>query len=153
MTSTEAGLEYDHRCFACGAHNERGLRLSFRFEGDEYLCEFEPEPWVQGWVGMTHGGIICTLLDEVMNRLVFERGGWAVTAELNVRFRRPVPTGTRVVVRSRLRGRRKRLYEAEAEVVLPDGEIAASATGKFLEVPGAAEQAAGGAAGGDRDAV
>jgi len=143
MTSPEPALENDNRCFACGAKNERGLRLTFRWEGDDYLCEFEPEPWVQGWVGITHGGIVCTVLDEVMNRLVYERGGLAVTAELTIRFRKPVPTGTRVTVRGRLRGRRKRLFEAEAEVVLPDGEIAATATGKFLEVPGAAERAPG----------
>ncbi len=119
-------------CFACGRKNPQGLKLRFRFEGDDYVTEFTPRDEHQGWSGMVHGGLTATLLDEVMTRLCWERGLDVATAELHVRYHQPIPVGRRTTTRGRIRRRRGRLVEAAAEVYLEDGTVAASAEAKLL---------------------
>ncbi len=127
-------LVADNYCFACGPANPKGLHLTFRFEGDEYVCDFTPAPEYQGWDDIVHGGIVATVLDEVMTRILYETGINAMTAELTVRLKKPVPTGRPATARARVVGARKRLYRTEAELRLADGTVAATATGKFLVV-------------------
>ncbi|MGQ9732621.1 MAG: PaaI family thioesterase [Candidatus Zipacnadales bacterium] len=132
ILNSELGV--DNYCFACGQDNPKGLHLTFRFEGEEYVCHFVPAREYQGWTDIVHGGIVSTVLDEVQTRLLWERGIRAMTAELTVRLKRPVPVGEPVTARARLVSARKRLYETEAELLLADGSVAATSTGKFLSV-------------------
>lgn len=127
-------LDYDRTCFACGANNPYGLRLEFHFEGEEYVTEFTPQPHHQGYVGVTHGGILATVLDEVMARLVWEKELNAITARMEVRFRRPVPVGETVTARGRLLKDRGRSIAAEAKLLFDDATVAAEATAVFLRV-------------------
>ena len=120
----------DSWCFACGADNPHGLHLTFRFDGDEFVCDFIPQRPHQGWVGVVHG--LATLLDETMTRMLCDAGTPAVTADLHVRFKRPTPVGAPVQVRSRVRERRGKLVEAEAEVILSDGAVAATGEAKLM---------------------
>jgi uncharacterized protein (TIGR00369 family) len=137
----EPDLAVDDYCFACGVANPKGLHLTFRFEGDEYVCDFTPQKEYQGWTDIVHGGIVATVLDEVMTRLLWETGLNAVTAELNVRLKRPVPIGQPAAARARLVSSRKRVYETEAELTLADGTVAATAHGKFMRVEPPEERA------------
>jgi acyl-CoA thioesterase FadM len=57
-----------------------------------------------------------------------------MTVELTIRLKRPAPVGQPMTARARLTSQRKRLYETEAELTLEDGSVAATATGKFLQV-------------------
>jgi uncharacterized protein (TIGR00369 family) len=127
-------LGVDNYCFACGQANPKGLHLTFRFEGSDYVCDFTPEREYQGWTDILHGGIVSTVMDEVMTRLLWEQGISAMTAELTVRLKRPAPVGRPMTARARLVSQRKRLYETEAELMLEDGTLAATATGKFIRV-------------------
>lgn len=122
----------DKWCFACGPDNPHGLHLTFRFEGDECVCDFVPQRCHQGWAGIVHGGIISTLLDETMTRMLCDAGTPAVTADLRVRLKQPVPVGAPLQVRARVRERRKRVIQAEAEVILSDGAVAATAEAKLM---------------------
>ncbi len=125
----------DHWCFACGPENPHGLHLTgFTDEGDEHVVLFTPQRHHQGWQGFAHGGIVATLLDEVMTRLVRARASDAVTAELSVRYHRPLPTGVTVEARAREIERRRRLVLTTAELRTGDGELIASAQGKFMLV-------------------
>lgn len=127
--------EYDHWCFACGKQNPQGLHLQFAEEGEEYVTRFTPEPWQQGYPGIMHGGLISTLLDEVMGRYLWQKGITAPTVELTVRFRRPVPIQESVEVRGRIVEQKGRKFEMEARLILhSSGEVAATAIGKFLQI-------------------
>ncbi len=126
----------DGWCMACGKDNPQGLHLKFRFEGDDCVCDFVPARVHQGWAGVVHGGILATLLDEIMNQALYPTVGPVVTAQMSVRYRKPAPTGESLRVCGRVTGGRGKLHEAEAEVVLPDGTVAASATAKLMEVEG-----------------
>jgi len=126
----------DRWCFACGTNNPYSLHLKFRWEGDDYVCDFVPQRVHQGWAGVVHGGILCTLLDEGMNTMLCHTVGAVVTAELRVRFRNPAPIGVPIQVRARLVSSRLRLHETEAEAALADGTVLATATGKMMQVEG-----------------
>lgn len=119
-------------CFGCGKENPIGLRLDFRQEGDLFYAEFTPRREYQGWDGVLHGGIVSTLLDEVMANHVYHLGISAMTAELHVRFRRPVPLERTLRVVSRLKSQKHRLYELEGWIEL-DGKILASGEARMME--------------------
>ena len=125
----------DHWCFACGRENPHGLRLQgFRPQGEWLVVDFTPGREHQGWREVTHGGLVATVLDEVMTWLLYRQGLDAVTAELAVRYHHPLPTGHPVQARARETLRRGRLVRAEAQLVEGGGRVLASAEGKFLLV-------------------
>ena len=98
----------DNMCFACGAANQHGLKLTFSYDGDAYVTTFIADPHFQGYEGIVHGGILATVLDEVMARLVWEKAGPAATAKLEVRYKRPAPTGQPIIVRGWITGERRK---------------------------------------------
>src|SRR5665213_2147558 len=58
-------------CFVCGPDNPRGLRLAFQTnESGEMTAEWIPEPEMEGYQGIVHGGIVSTVLDEAMAKAV-----------------------------------------------------------------------------------
>lgn len=88
----------DHWCFGCGQRNPIGLKLPF-YDADEGDGGRVWSPWTparehQGFEGIAHGGLITTVLDEVMGWVIYRRRMWAVTGTINVRFRRPVEIGS-----------------------------------------------------------
>jgi uncharacterized protein (TIGR00369 family) len=118
-------------CFACGPRNTAGLHLMFVQDGDTVTTAFRGREEHQGFPGHVHGGVISALLDEVMSRVPLLDGRWAMTARMDVRFRRPVMVGQEVTaVAERVREMRG-FVEATGRVLLPDGEVAADATGAF----------------------
>lgn len=127
-------LSDDGWCFACGPHNPHGLHLTdFHFQDDQYVCHFSPERCHQGWVGIIHGGILATLLDEIMSRMLWAYGIHAMTGEITIRYHQPVPIGQRLTVRGWISRRRGELVETEAKLELPDATVAATARAKFIQ--------------------
>ncbi len=121
-------------CFACGRANPLGLRLEFTFEGDEYVTYFTPGVQHQGWVGITHGGIVSTVLDEVMARCVHAKGVAAVTAELLVRLKKPARVGERLRFAGRIDSQSSRVIECSARATDESGTLIAEATERMVRV-------------------
>jgi acyl-coenzyme A thioesterase PaaI-like protein len=152
VTSYEEGnpliVRSDHGCFGCGRLNACGLRLTFSTlpgaRGTGVWAAFTPQEPYEGYTGVVHGGIISTVLDEIMAWALYERGIWAVTAQLAVRFRRPIAVGTPTRAIGRLTADRGRLVETSGEIRAMDDALLASASGVFVRVP--PEQAAAWAA-------
>src|SRR6266446_3136638 len=89
-----AGYQFEpHHCFACGELNEHGLQLVLHADETGCWTELTLPDRFQGWESVAHGGIVATLLDEVMAWSVIGRGTWGVTARLNLAFRKPISTG------------------------------------------------------------
>jgi uncharacterized protein (TIGR00369 family) len=56
----------DNNCFACGKNNPEGLHMQF-YADDKYLySEVYLSEAKRGWEQIVHGGIISTVLDEIM---------------------------------------------------------------------------------------
>jgi len=109
-------LEDDGRCFACGVRNPIGLKLTFQtLPGERLRTEWTPRPEHQGFQDIVHGGLVSTVLDEVMIRLLYALGIRAVTAELKTRFLKPLRAGRRYRFESWLVEDRGRLVTVEAE--------------------------------------
>ncbi|MDQ7798593.1 MAG: PaaI family thioesterase [Candidatus Edwardsbacteria bacterium] len=131
-------LNDDHFCFACGSNNPDGLQIKFSYpQAGQCRAEFVPPAKFQGWQGILHGGIVSTLLDEALAHAVggSEGGGGAsgaVTAELTVRFKKPVKIGESVILAGRVLNDKGRMVEAGSEITDRQGNILASASGKLV---------------------
>ena len=70
-------------CFACGKENPDGLQLEFKYseDGSKVETTYIPPEKFQGWKGIVHGGIITTLLDEIMARETRLRAGLEILPE------------------------------------------------------------------------
>lgn len=121
-------------CFVCGKDNPHGLQLDFYRDGEEYFTEFYTDERYQGYNGVTHGGITAAILDEVMARFLTTQGLGVVTAGMEIRYRKPVPTGMKIRFVSRLVEHRRTIYKMAAEAYLPDGTVAVQATAKFVQI-------------------
>jgi len=129
-------LRDDNVCFVCGKKNPRGFNLDFSLNKEKKVLEtfFIPEEWQQGYAEIIHGGIIVTLLDEVMAKLAFELGINAVTAEISVRFKKPVGLNDKLLVKGQITGETSRIIYAQAEARFEDGSLAAEANSKLIVV-------------------
>ena len=124
--NTDYGL-----CFACGPRNSAGLHLKFQRADDTVITTFRGREEHLGFPGYVHGGVISALLDEVMSRVPLLEGRWAMTARMILRFHKPVMVGQEILaVAERVREMRG-FVETTGRVLLPDGELAAEATGTF----------------------
>jgi acyl-coenzyme A thioesterase PaaI-like protein len=131
-------LEDDGMCFCCGTKNPIGLKLKFEMLPDGRMQTFwTPKTEHQGFRDIVHGGLVATLLDEVMIRLLCALGIHAVTAELQTRLLKPLRAGTRYRFESRLVQDRGRLVMAEGEGFdVESGEKVASGSAKCARVRG-----------------
>ena len=81
-------------CFGCGPENEQGLRLDPRIEGDLVVADIQFAPWFQGGPGVVHGGAAAAFFDDLMGFVPVAHLVPAVTAHLEIDYRRPIPLGT-----------------------------------------------------------
>ncbi len=130
-------IENNDNCFVCGMKNSFGFQVKpmVRDGGASVHIDCTPPAHLQGWANILHGGILSTLLDEAITHVgigTFEKP--AVTASLEVRFRKPAPTCVKLHVRAERIKVSKRLVEAKAAVTLSDGTLIATATGKVMPV-------------------
>ena len=122
-----------HNCFACGTLNRHGLGLLIHVEPRRSWTELVVDEQFEGWAGMAHGGIIATILDEVMAWALVGEDNWGATARLSVDFRRPVRVGTRIRASGEIATARRRIVETTATLIqLDDGQVLASARGTYL---------------------
>jgi uncharacterized protein (TIGR00369 family) len=126
-------LPYSEGCFVCGTNNSTGLRIRFHNDQGRVVTEVLSTEVHQGYKGVVHGGILCTLLDEAM--------GWAptlltkrmtVSAELNIRFVNPAPIGKKLIVTAQAEEINRRLYTSTGQISGEDGTVYVTATGKFV---------------------
>jgi uncharacterized protein (TIGR00369 family) len=128
--------KYSH-CFVCGDKNDHGLQARFFFDGRKAVTELTAGQAFEGYRGIYHGGILATLLDEVMIKSILAGGVYAVTAELSVRYLAPVSVGDELVCTGWITRRKGRVYLTEGEAKGGDGTIYATATAKYIEAKAA----------------
>jgi uncharacterized protein (TIGR00369 family) len=107
------------------------LKLRFAASGEDVVALIPADSRWQGYTGLMHGGMISALLDATMTHCLFHHGVEAMTADLQVRFLRPVPCAGVLALHGRLIGRRRQVYEVCAEL-RSAGELHARATARFM---------------------
>ena len=137
--ATGSSLDADeHNCFGCGQLNEHGLQLRLLPDpaGAGVITSFVPRSRSEGYTGMVHGGVITTVLDEVMAWSLYRHGIWAVTGELTTRYRHPIILGEQTTARGEIVRDRGRIIDMRGEIRRDaDGSVLAEATGRFIRVP------------------
>lgn len=98
-----------NQCFVCGPDNPLGLRLRFWLDGETCRASFTAGPHHGGWQELTHGGILYSVLDDVMANWLFLKGIRGHTAKCEIRYRQPVAIGTPLELEGRLVSRRGRM--------------------------------------------
>ena len=114
-----------HNCFACGTLNTGGLHLDLHVDGERCWTDLEIPERFQGWDQIAHGGIVATILDEVMAWSLVDADNWGLTARLSVAFKRPVPLGRPIHAEGWITESRRR-------VVTTAGRMVAGGTGEVL---------------------
>jgi acyl-coenzyme A thioesterase PaaI-like protein len=141
----DAKVERDNQCFCCGTENERGLRLAITYPATGSAeTSLEVPQWFSGWKSMTHGGLLATLLDEIMAHACIGVAARAVTAEITVRYQKAVETGSRITVKAVVEETRGRVLNTRGWIYDAEGALAVEATARFIataRVPMAPEPA------------
>lgn len=120
-------------CFVCGEQNRDGLKLQVLRDGDKgVMAEFIAHNRYQGWSRYLHGGIVSLIFDELLGWNSFYLGYDAVTARMEVRYRKPIPLGSRIIFKGSLEKETKRLLEIKTVAYLKDGSVAADGRGKMV---------------------
>lgn len=124
-------------CLVCGIENEFGLKTKFyETKEKELVALFTPHEKLQSYPGVLHGGISATILDETIGRAIMMQWGqesFGVTIELNVKYKKPVPLGVELKVIGRITSDKGRIFEGTGELLLPNGDVAVSAEGKYMK--------------------
>jgi uncharacterized protein (TIGR00369 family) len=134
--SAEAVFRDDGMCFVCGPKNPIGLKLQFTLTPERTLeTTFIPEKIHQGYANVVHGGIVATVLDEVMVNLPNRLGQRAVTGRLSVSLKKPAMVGQPLFFQARIVRETRRTIEANATARREDGTLVAEAAGTLMKIP------------------
>lgn len=127
----------EYNCFACSPYNDSGLQLEFWEDGEEIVTKWDPLRTYEGWIGVLHGGIQATLLDEI--------GGWVtmlklkttgVTSDMQVKYLKPVTVaGGEIMVRGKLESVEGRIANISASLYNGSGVECARANLSYFVFP------------------
>jgi acyl-coenzyme A thioesterase PaaI-like protein len=128
-------LNKDTSCFVCGEENKDGLQLHIQRDGDTGVkTEFVASRRYRGWANYLHGGVIGLIFDELLGWNARYLGYDAVTARMEVRYRRPIPLGSRVTFQGTVEKESTRILKMRTHAYLEDGSIAAEGRGTMMIV-------------------
>ncbi len=136
MAKSEQMLPYYRQCFVCGETRLGRLGVRFRVVNGMVRASFTPTEKHVGFPNIVHGGIITALLDEAMAWAAFAATGqFALSAEITVRFLKPLPVGQTVEVVGYFIRRHHRFLELGSEIQDEQAIIYARAWGRFVLAP------------------
>ena len=123
------------QCFVCGTENSHGLQLNFSLQNGKSETTFTGNNTHLGYKNVVHGGIISAILDDAIIWAVYaSRKSLGMTAELTVRFLKPVPMNKKFSVQGELVQDKGRLWIGKGYMKDKDGKIYAEARAKVVPV-------------------
>jgi acyl-coenzyme A thioesterase PaaI-like protein len=127
-------LPHTAGCLVCGRENPHGLHLHLHVDAaGTVTTRFTPAEHHIGFQGVTHGGVLATVLDEAMVWAATWAGRrFCLCGEMTVRFRQPALVGVPLVVEARVEVNRSRIVQTVGFVRDGVGGIIAEATGKYV---------------------
>ena len=103
MNDKEVPNHWGGMCFGCSKTNRYSLGLRFWLSDQGCYTRCTIPDFLCGFDGLVHGGIIAFLLDEVAQWTMVSRiGRVGLTKEITVRYFKPVPTGTEIIVEGKI---------------------------------------------------
>ncbi len=125
-------------CIICGMNNEAGVKAPFyEMEDHSVMSIFSFKQIHQSYPERTHGGLICTMLDEIIGRAIWidEPDIWGVTMDIQVKYRKPVPLDTQLISVGRITKNSKKFFTGVGTIQDMNGNILAEATANYIKLP------------------
>ena len=133
MKHLTGSLPWTKSCYVCGEQNRDGFQLRSRVENGVVLLEYTTQPNDVGYRHIVHGGILMTLLDEVMTwAAILETGKVCVAAEITTRLKQPIGVGEALRVEGRVEKNAKRLILTSGRIINVSGDVVIEASGKYV---------------------
>jgi uncharacterized protein (TIGR00369 family) len=125
-----------NQCFGCGGANDSGMKLTFELDQDarRIAGKFILGSRYAGGAGFAHGGVIAIVLDEAMGKISKLTDERAVTAELTIEYRKPVPVDAEITVAGWQDGEQGRNRFRVGEIYDAQGNLLARGRGRFVVV-------------------
>ncbi len=125
-------------CIICGMDNEAGVKAPFyEMEDHTVASVFSFKQIHQSYPERTHGGLICTMLDEIIGRAIWidEPDMWGVTMDIQVKYRKPVPLDTPLKSVGKIVRNSKKFFTGVGQIMDMDGNVLAESTDNYIKLP------------------
>ena len=127
-------------CFLCGRQNDVSLKMTWYNdrEAQQVKATVTVPEHFNGYPGVVHGGVVAAILDETAGRAVMlgaDPDKMMVTLKLEVRYRRPTPTGEPLTVVGWVLRQTESRAKVAAELRLPDGTVTAECEAIVVSPP------------------
>ena len=123
-------------CFVCGDKNKIGLKVAFFYENGKAKAQYTPTREFEGYKDICHGGILSSLLDEVMIYSIIAQGILTVTVQIEVHFKKPAKIGETLFLEGQITEDKGRIILTEGKIFKEDGIVVAASKGKFFRAEG-----------------
>lgn len=123
-------------CFGCGQNNSIGLHMHFFTDDTRLYSRVTVPASMAGWDTTVHGGIISTMLDEIMGWSVIHLlGKIGVTKTMTVTFIKPIGVEEELtVIGSIQQVQTERLVLVSGEIYNTGMVLCAKAAGEFASM-------------------
>jgi acyl-coenzyme A thioesterase PaaI-like protein len=122
-------------CFGCGATNPAGLHMTFHTDEQRLYSFITTSPTMVGWGQTVHGGILTTMLDEIMGwSTIYLLGEIAVTKSITVEFKKPVQVGDALTVVCAIGEHAGRQVTMNGEIYCAEKGLCVRAEGVFASL-------------------
>ena len=127
----------NHKCFGCSPKNPSGLRMRFFTDGNTLVSWITVPDHLCGWDKLVHGGVISTILDEIMSwSALYLHKGFTVTKSLTIDFFQPIFIGEEIRAEGKvLEIKGKRDIVMAGYLYDHHGELCAESIGTFTILP------------------
>ncbi|RLB74083.1 MAG: hypothetical protein DRH03_02175 [Deltaproteobacteria bacterium] len=123
----------DKECFGCGTENSFGLKMTFVTNGKELRSTLTVPEHTRGWNNLIHGGILTTILDEVMSwTAIHLTHNFILTRDINVKFKKPVYVGTPITATGTIKELNGKKALLEGHIDDADGNLCCSSQANFV---------------------
>ena len=120
-------------CFGCGSKNPHGLQMKFLTDDEAVYSHVAVPSHLTGWNDLVHGGILSTMLDEIMAwAAIYLLKKVVVTKSMQIEFIKPVFAADELTVTGRvLEQQNDREALMEGVVHRTTGELCTRSTAIF----------------------
>lgn len=123
---------WSKECFACGTDNSHGLHMPF-YTDEKYLwTELKLHDYYKGWDQVIHGGILSTILDELMAwTAIYLTKNIMLTKSMTLDYHEKVETNSKVQAFSWIEELKPKEIILKSELYNNQGALCTSATGIY----------------------
>ncbi len=123
----------DNTCFGCGSANPNGLQMEFYGNSSMVYAELYVKDYMAGWNNVTHGGILSSILDEVMGwGAIFLTERFILTKSMTITYHKPTMVTEKLRAEAEIDTRTgEREVIMKGRIINPRGEVSVSASGTF----------------------